>query len=51
MDPYERSQIADALKQVKFNKGDYVVREGDKGDVFYFVVEGEAIATKTLAIG
>lgn len=27
MDPYERSQIADALKPVKFQKGDYVVKQ------------------------
>lgn len=27
MDPYERSKIADALKPMKFKKGDYVVRE------------------------
>ncbi len=27
MDPYERSQIADALKPVKFKKGDYVVKQ------------------------
>lgn len=27
MDPYERSQIADALKPVKIAKGDYVVKQ------------------------
>lgn len=27
MDPYERSQIADALKPVKFKKGDYIVKQ------------------------
>ena len=27
MDPYERGQIADALKPVKFVKGDYVVKQ------------------------
>lgn len=27
MDPYERSKIADALKPLKFKKGEYVVRE------------------------
>lgn len=26
-DPYERSKIADALKPLKFKKGEYVVRE------------------------
>lgn len=27
MDPYERSKIADALKPMKFKKGEYVVKE------------------------
>lgn len=27
MDPYERAQIADALKPVKFKKGEYVVKQ------------------------
>lgn len=27
MDPYERSQIADALKPLKFHKGDYIVKQ------------------------
>ena len=45
MDPYERSKIADALKPLKFKTGDYVVKEGERGDTFFFVEEGEAIAT------
>lgn len=51
MDPYERSKIADALKPLKFKKGDFVVKEGEKGDTFYFVEEGEAVATKMLKNG
>ena len=27
MDPYERSKIADALKPMKFKKGEYIVKE------------------------
>ena len=48
MDPYERSKLADALKEEKFSKGDYIIKEGDIGDKFYLISEGEAIATKTL---
>lgn len=48
MDTYERSKISDALKPLSFKKGEYVVREGEKGDTFFFVESGEAIATKTL---
>mmetsp|Transcript_124544 Transcript_124544/g.186053 ORF Transcript_124544/g.186053 Transcript_124544/m.186053 type:complete len:121 (+) Transcript_124544:889-1251(+) len=51
MDPYERSKIADALKSYKFKKGDYVVREGEHGDSFFFIEDGEAIATKVLVPG
>lgn len=48
MDGYERSKIADALKPVKVKKGEYVVKEGQTGDTFYLIEDGEAIATKTL---
>jgi len=47
VEPYELLQISDALKPSSFNKGDYVIREGEMGDVFYLIEEGEAIATKT----
>lgn len=51
VEPYELSQIADALKSCNYNLNDYVIREGELGDVFYIVVEGEAIATKTIEPG
>ena len=50
MDPYERMQIADALKCIKCKKGEYVVRQvsiffyclkGEEGDIFFMVEEGE----------
>jgi cAMP-dependent protein kinase regulator len=47
VDPYELSQIADALKTSYYNKGDFVIREGEIGDVFYIIVDGNAVATKT----
>lgn len=51
MDPYERSQIADALRSVSFIQGEYVIREGEWGEVFYIIEEGQAVATKTLTPG
>jgi len=51
MDPYERSKIADALRPFKYKMNEYVVKEGESGDTFYFVEEGEAIATKVLQPG
>lgn len=51
MDPYERSKIADALKPITYKKGEFVVKEGEFGDNFFLIEEGEAIATKTLKEG
>ncbi len=47
MDPYERSQVADALKAEQFSKGDYIIRQGEVGDRFFLIVEGEAVALKS----
>ncbi len=51
MEPYERSKLADAFKEEKYGAGDYIIQEGDTGNVFYFIQEGEAVATKTLEAG
>lgn len=51
MDPYERSQLADALKPEYFEEGTYVIKEGDAGDKFYMIVSGGAVATKVVNEG
>lgn len=51
MDHYERSKVADAIKEEKYEPSQYIIKEGENGNVFYMVVEGEAIATKTLEAG
>lgn len=51
IDHYEIAQIADSLKVVSFRQGEYVIKEGEIGDVFYMVEEGEAEATKTFEPG
>ena len=48
MDSYERSKLADAVKAEQYKNGDYVIKEGDSGNVFYFIEEGKAIATKVI---
>lgn len=45
--PEERSKIADALVSTVYSDGDAVVRQGDMGDTFFFVEEGEAIVKKS----
>ena len=43
----ERSKIADALVSQAFEDGAAVVKQGEMGDTFFFVEEGEAEVTKT----
>jgi len=39
---YEWVMLTDSFIQQKFKWGDYIIKEGDIGEDFYFVVEGEA---------
>ncbi|KAI0772671.1 cyclic nucleotide-binding-like protein [Irpex lacteus] len=47
----ERSKIADALISQVCEDGTPVVRQGEMGDTFFFVEDGEAIVTKKLPSG
>jgi cAMP-dependent protein kinase regulator len=48
---YERSQIADAIGEEQFKPGELVINQGDIGDVFYMISEGEAVAKKIFDSG
>ena len=48
MDSYERTTLADALIKKTLKKGEAVITEGEEGDTFFFVVEGEAQAWKLI---
>ncbi|KRX05579.1 Cyclic nucleotide-binding protein [Pseudocohnilembus persalinus] len=48
LDAYERSQIADALKTIKAKKGEYIVTEGEEGDIFFFLEVGKCDALKKI---
>jgi cAMP-dependent protein kinase regulator len=49
LQPSERSKIADALVSKVYQDGEAVVRQGEMGDMFFFVEEGEAVVTKEVA--
>ncbi|KAI0693816.1 camp-dependent protein kinase regulatory subunit [Cytidiella melzeri] len=51
LEPEERSKIADALISQVCEDGTVVVKQGDIGDTFFFVEDGEAIVTKKLPSG
>lgn len=51
MNAYERSQIADALKAEVVPKGHKVITQGEPGDKFYLVEEGDLYASKETPSG
>ena len=51
IDPYELGQICDALKTKTFTKGETIIKQGDNGDIFYFLEEGNAHAEKVFEEG
>jgi len=48
MDAYERQTMADVFIKHSYSKGDHIITEGEDGNELYFLVEGEAIATKLI---
>ena len=51
IDPYELGQICDALKSQSFTKGEFIIKQGDRGDVFYILDDGKAHAEKIFEQG
>ena len=41
LDQYDKLKLIDGLKMVHINAGEYVFHQGDKGDHFYIIDEGE----------
>ncbi len=42
MEPCERSKLADAFKECTYQEGETIIKEGEEGNVFYMIEEGEA---------
>eukprot|EP00349_Pseudokeronopsis_sp_Brazil_P005416 CAMPEP_0202963476 /NCGR_PEP_ID=MMETSP1396-20130829/7465_1 /ASSEMBLY_ACC=CAM_ASM_000872 /TAXON_ID= /ORGANISM="Pseudokeronopsis sp., Strain Brazil" /LENGTH=177 /DNA_ID=CAMNT_0049684721 /DNA_START=469 /DNA_END=1002 /DNA_ORIENTATION=- len=51
MDHYERSKLADAIKEKDVKPDEFIIKEGEEGETFYILISGEAVATKTMAPG
>lgn len=45
LEQYEYWKIADALQPISFKKDDVIVKQGDEGNNFFIVIEGEAICS------
>jgi len=46
LDAYEKSKLCDVLQTEQFEAGQAVVRQGERGDKFYLIEEGEAVVKK-----
>ena len=46
VESYELYSICDAIKVEKYKKDQYIIKEGEEGDKFFILDEGEAVATK-----
>ena len=46
LNSYEKDKICDCLQTKTYNDSDYIIREGESGDVFYFIQSGTCKATK-----
>lgn len=40
LDKYEKLKLIDGLESYEFNKNDYIIKEGEEGDLFYILEEG-----------
>lgn len=49
LDENERLKVADALKAEEFADGEVIIKQGDAGNLFYIIEEGNAECSKSIA--
>lgn len=49
MQTYELTKVCDALKPVKFEDSDVIIKTGDKADKMYIVEDGEVKVIRTVS--
>ena len=48
MDDYERNQVSEAFKDIKYTAGQTIIKEGEEGRDLFFLLTGEAAAFKSI---
>lgn len=51
LDNNERAKLIDSIAEVKFSKDKYIIKQGEPGNKFYFIMEGNARAEKVVNKG
>jgi len=51
LDKWERLTVADALEAISFENKQEIVKQGEPGDDFFIIVDGEASVTQYRAVG
>ncbi len=48
LDRTQLNRLADILTEVRFKDGDFIIRQGDVGETFFVIINGEVVITKDL---
>jgi len=47
MNSFNKEQFLDILKEEKYEEGQYVIKQGEQGNKFYIILQGQLTAEKT----
>lgn len=51
LDAYDKTQLGDAMRVAKAKAGETIIKEGEDGNSFYVLEEGQAYACRVLNPG